>query len=157
MWLAQQYEFVRDARGVLLSYCGTISPQHLLTGLDTFAGRSIMYLLGHVAGTYQRWLEEPTRGTKPRPFDEREIATLDEMRNAFLHVDDVVKDFLDKFQNTMMMPVRVNTPNNGHTSIEPFKLITHVMTHEFHHKGQVLSMSRQLGYTPIDTDVIRTL
>jgi uncharacterized damage-inducible protein DinB len=37
----------------------------------------------------------------------------------------------------------------------PLEVFTHVMTHEYHHKGQLLSLSRQLGYTPIDTDVIR--
>ncbi|MCB0640529.1 MAG: ATP-binding cassette domain-containing protein, partial [Phaeodactylibacter sp.] len=38
---------------------------------------------------------------------------------------------------------------------EALKLFTHVITHEFHHKGQVLSFSRHLGYTPVDTDVLR--
>ena len=37
----------------------------------------------------------------------------------------------------------------------PLKLFTHVITHEFHHKGQILSLSRHLGYVPVDTDVIR--
>ena len=37
----------------------------------------------------------------------------------------------------------------------PFKLFTHVITHEFHHQGQILPMSRQLGYIPVDTDVMR--
>lgn len=38
------------------------------------------------------------------------------------------------------------------TSLE---LFSHVITHEYHHKGQVLSISRHLGYTPVDTDIIR--
>jgi len=33
--------------------------------------------------------------------------------------------------------------------------MTHVMTHEFHHKGQIMTMGRMLGYTPPDADVIR--
>ncbi|MFI5159066.1 MAG: DinB family protein [Sphingobacteriales bacterium] len=46
-------------------------------------------------------------------------------------------------------------PNGSGLTRSPFELFTHVTTHEFHHKGQVVSMSRQLGYTPVDTDVIR--
>ncbi len=37
----------------------------------------------------------------------------------------------------------------------PLKLFTHVITHEFHHKGQILSLSRHLGYVRVDTDIIR--
>lgn len=33
--------------------------------------------------------------------------------------------------------------------------MTHVMTHEFHHKGKIMTMGRMLGYTPPDADVIR--
>ena len=37
----------------------------------------------------------------------------------------------------------------------PAALFTHVITHEFHHKGQIASMSRHLGYLPPDTAVLR--
>jgi uncharacterized damage-inducible protein DinB len=40
-----------------------------------------------------------------------------------------------------------------HDSATPLQLFTHVMTHEFHHKGQLLSMFRILGHVPPDTDV----
>ncbi|RSK47607.1 hypothetical protein EI291_14730 [Hymenobacter rigui] len=41
---------------------------------------------------------------------------------------------------------------------QPFSTLhvfTHIIRHEFHHKGQMLNMSRQLGCTPVDTDAIR--
>ncbi|RZK68975.1 MAG: hypothetical protein EOO92_22520, partial [Pedobacter sp.] len=34
-------------------------------------------------------------------------------------------------------------------------LFTHVITHEFHHKGQIMSMMRLIGYIPPDADIIR--
>jgi uncharacterized damage-inducible protein DinB len=45
--------------------------------------------------------------------------------------------------------------NNGSHDTSAFQIFTHVITHEFHHKGQILSLSRHLGYTPVDTDIIR--
>ena len=33
-------------------------------------------------------------------------------------------------------------------------LLTHTETHEFHHKGQIASMARHLGYVPPNTDLI---
>lgn len=35
------------------------------------------------------------------------------------------------------------------------KLFTHVITHEFHHKGQIISLKRHLGYIPAVTDILR--
>jgi uncharacterized damage-inducible protein DinB len=35
------------------------------------------------------------------------------------------------------------------------ELITHVITHEFHHKGQVMTMARLSGFTPPDADILR--
>ena len=32
-------------------------------------------------------------------------------------------------------------------SITPLWLLTHTETHEFHHKGQIVSVARHLGYT----------
>ncbi|HEX8506591.1 MAG TPA: DinB family protein [Hymenobacter sp.] len=39
--------------------------------------------------------------------------------------------------------------------LSPLQLFPHVITHEFHHKGQILSMSRLLGHVPVDTGAIR--
>lgn len=36
-----------------------------------------------------------------------------------------------------------------------YGIFTHVITHEFHHKGHAMTMARLLGYTPVDTDVMR--
>ena len=47
---------------------------------------------------------------------------------------------------------RFDTPQE----FTPLQLFTHTITHEFHHKGQVMSMSRLLGYVPVDADIIRT-
>ncbi|PFP27641.1 hypothetical protein COJ96_15565 [Bacillus sp. AFS073361] len=41
-------------------------------------------------------------------------------------------------------------------SITPCKLLTHTITHEFHHKGQIVAMLRQMGYEPPNTDVLGT-
>jgi len=41
-------------------------------------------------------------------------------------------------------------------SMTPSKLLAHTITHEFHHKGQVMAMVRQMGYEPPNTDVLGT-
>lgn len=36
----------------------------------------------------------------------------------------------------------------------PRQLLTHSITHEFHHKGQIVAMLRLLGYIPKNTDIL---
>ncbi|WP_420491140.1 DinB family protein [Neobacillus drentensis] len=38
----------------------------------------------------------------------------------------------------------------------PRKLLLHTITHECHHKGQIVAMLRQMGYEPPNTDVLGT-
>jgi uncharacterized damage-inducible protein DinB len=55
-----------------------------------------------------------------------------------------------------MMPISAKVPGRDiQLTVTALELLTHVTTHEYHHKGQVLTISRQLGYTPVDTDLIR--
>ncbi|MCY9423036.1 DinB family protein, partial [Bacillus paralicheniformis] len=36
----------------------------------------------------------------------------------------------------------------------PHQLLIHSITHEFHHKGQIVAMLRLLGYIPNNTDIL---
>jgi len=36
----------------------------------------------------------------------------------------------------------------------PAHVIHHVLTHAFHHKGQIVSMCRMLGYPAPETDLL---
>ncbi|MNY72090.1 DinB family protein [compost metagenome] len=64
-----------------------------------------------------------------------------------------MNDFFELMENS---EEEIEYESNGlKKTAEPFKLFSHVITHEYHHKGQILSLSRHLGYTPVDTDIIR--
>lgn len=149
----QQYALIRDARGVLLAYCAELAPNHFLYENDGFGrGGSVRNLLVHIANTYELWIGH--RALKRAPF----FTTYDSVQTAedamflFDSVDQLMEDFFDHLEDTE----EVNFDVNGTTRKAPrTRLYTHVITHEFHHKGQILSVTRQLGYTPVDTDVMR--
>ena len=62
--------------------------------------------------------------------------------------------FLDHFDQRYDQPVEGELASR-HFSATPLELFTHVLTHEFHHKGQILVLGRAWGYEPVDTDVLR--
>lgn len=149
-----QYRLIRSSRGALLDYCETISPAHFLEENSTFGRGSIRNLLVHNGYTYQYWLGVQAL-QKDIPFPEYEsVQTIADARKLFEKVDAVVSEFIAEYQTKHLESVQVTLRENTFPATA-LELFTHAISHEFHHKGQILSLSRHLGYIPVDTDVIR--
>ena len=149
-----QYELVLESRKLLLDYCKTISPEHLHYQNPSFGrGGSIRNLLVHNANTYMFWLGINGLKKDIRFFVYEEIEGLEAIEAIYAQVNDIVYEFLQFTGREPMLAIAFEIDGfKGETS--SLKLFTHVTTHEFHHKGQILSMSRHLGYTPVDTDIM---
>jgi uncharacterized damage-inducible protein DinB len=150
----KQYEFIKESRNILFEYCKTISQENFTDQNTSFGrGGSIRNLLVHITHTYTYWIANIALGKK-RSFAEYEnYKTIDAVSALFDDVDDFMSEFIseiDHFDNDIIYEIK-----NIKNSTTPFRLFTHVITHEFHHKGQVLSLSRHLGYIPVDTDIMR--
>lgn len=154
---AQQYALAVSARAVLLDYCAGLAPAHFTAPVAAMNHGSIRELLVHVAGCYDYWLGEIGLGrpaTRPQPDAVPDVAAL---RAVFAEADALVADFIRHYAAAWLVPQQFVLPRQQRPyELTPLQLFTHTLTHEFHHKGQVLSMSRLLGYVPVDTDIIRT-
>lgn len=154
-YVKEQYGFVRDAREVLLTYCKTISNSDYLKENGSFGrGGSIRNLLVHIANTYEFWIGKcalqknvffTTYGSKQN---------IDDTIALFGSIDILMFEFIELLNRPEKRKIDYEI-NGVKTSAEPFLLFSHVITHEFHHKGQILSLSRHWGYTPVDTDIMR--
>ncbi|MCU1806348.1 hypothetical protein NVV31_13245 [Cytobacillus firmus] len=82
-----------------------------------------------------------------------EIRTLFEQADAYVY--EVFESFSQKMDESIVQPIpwRESTEE---ISMTPRKLFMHTVTHEYHHKGQIMAMARQLGYEPPNTDVLGT-
>jgi uncharacterized damage-inducible protein DinB len=153
--LQEQYDWVRRTRELLFTYCETLSPEDYTRPIESFGGSTITDLHAHVAECYGFWLGrfsiEGSSGLGP--FEKPK--TVAAMRDLFQKADVCVATFFQTFADRWDIPIS----GHVHWQPEPFVvtplwLYTHAMTHEFHHKGQIASMSRALGYIPVDTDLI---
>ncbi len=150
----RQYELLQGARGVLLDYCETLAPADFARELPDFGRGSIRNLLVHTVNTYRYWLELFAR-SQPVAFTESEaVREAAAARRLFVQADAAVGEFIRCFREAYDTPLTGQLRGQTVTAT-PTTLFTHVVTHEFHHKGQILSMSRHLGYLPPDTDVLR--
>ncbi|WP_199619806.1 DinB family protein [Paenibacillus alkalitolerans] len=153
--LTRQYEWIQRTREVLFDYCETvISATDYVKGLEQFGGASIRNLQAHVIDCYRFWLG---RFALQRPLTDiraESIENVQEMRKVYIEIDLLVNDFLNEFESQadLMISGRPSWQEE-HIPLTPLWLFTHTITHEFHHKGQIVSMSRQLGYMPAVTDL----
>ena len=142
---------------MLLDYCATLAPAHFTGPVAEMNGSSIRELLVHVAGRYHYWLGEVGLGQKAIKLRSETVSDVVAIRAAFADVDALVSDFSRHYAGEWLTPKTFTLPRQPQPQkLTPLQLFTHTITHEFHHKGQVLSMSRLLGYVPVDTDIIRT-
>jgi uncharacterized damage-inducible protein DinB len=153
--LTLQYESVKGSRDVLLHYCSQISPAHFIQPIENFGHSSIRNLLVHVANSSLYWLAEYAL-QKPVSYGKADVLnTVNQLKPLFGTWDDLMIEFIKTFpDNSQPITGWVKWVKKDLT-VTHLQLYTHVITHMFHHKGQILSMSRHLGYTPVDTDVVR--
>lgn len=150
-----QYEMVLDSRKALLEYCATMSQEDFLRSSPNFGrGGCIRNMLVHICNTYQGWLANFVEGRTQIEIEPSGVGTLKDCIDYYILTDDLVFAFISKYENNPLDIVEAVFDSNRFQST-PLKLFTHTITHEFHHKGQVLSLSRLWGYTPVDTDILR--
>ncbi len=152
--MSLQYGFVKGSREVLLKYCETISVADFRAENSSFGRGSIRNLLVHIANTYEFWIGQQALQKEMVFTSYESVSNVEETRQLFNEIDKLVEEFVTSFSRSSLTNLTVII-NDTSTKANPLKLFTHVITHEYHHKGQVLSMSRHLGYTPIDTDIMR--
>ncbi|MBD1395389.1 DinB family protein [Mucilaginibacter glaciei] len=153
--LLRQYQLVTGARAALFNYCETVRNDDLLTPLPSFNDESMISQMTHVANCYLFWLAHYAMQDHRPFFQNQANKSMNDVKQDYEQVNMMINEFLHKYGQALDVPITFLRHGNMLTTT-PLQVFTHVTTHEFHHKGQVLNMSRQLGYIPADTDVIRT-
>ena len=151
---ASQYDWIKRTRETLFEYCETLSPSDYVKELESFAGDSIRSLHAHVAGCYRVWMGKRALGKSLSKITPESITTVQDMREVFKETDELVEEFLNKFEGHWDQTVQVSFASGHSMKLTSLWLFTHPITHEFHHKGQIVKIGRQLGYVPPETDLI---
>ncbi len=150
----KQYQLVKGSRETLFGYCRAIAPEKFIEQSPLFGrGGSMRSLMVHVNNTYQFWIQQVALGGLATYTGHEDIQTIDDAINMFALVDKLMEEFIQALDS---MPEELVYEEDGEKIIiRPFEVYSHVVTHEYHHKGQIVSLSRHLGYTPIDTDIMK--
>lgn len=109
-------------------------------------------LLVHIANTYQFWIANSGLEKNIAYPKYEDFGTIGDVAVLFESVDGFMEEFLETLDDETEISFEINGQKDTAARL---KLFTHVITHEYHHKGQILSISRHLGYVPADTDIMR--
>ncbi len=153
----EQYSCIKRTREALFSYCESIPYADYVRRLDSFGGTSMCDLLVHVSYCYLNWIGR--QGLQLTEWNEippqPEVGAV---RTIFREIDTLVDRFIHTYEGKWDVPVIVEIPWQDEPEPRtPLYMFTHTITHEFHHKGQIVSIGRQLGHVPPMTDLIYTL
>lgn len=152
---AQQYQLVVSSRKVVMDFCYRLDDK-VFVKLSSFNNKSISDLLVHVIHVYTFWLGKFSLKKDVVFAEPDKIDRLDKLLHLFDGVNELASEFLKRINQSSVKEISGEAGTPPQRIIHsPFEIFTHVITHEFHHKGQILIMGRQLGFVPPDTDVIR--
>lgn len=154
-FLVVQYDLVRKTRQRLFAFLESVPVEALHVEVPGFGFGTIAGTHLHVAGCYMHWLVgfANTRSKPEYPTEEEtRSADVAMLRRWFSLSDEVVDEFLHAYG---ARPTElIYNESEGRIGLTPLWLMTHTITHEFHHKGQIVTLARKLGYAPPDTDLV---
>jgi uncharacterized damage-inducible protein DinB len=149
-----QYALVKRPRSILFEFLQDVVGDNGLNRVfPEYVDKSMRNLLEHIAGCYSAWLGFHALGHPRAFFDHGPCTSMDLVRQLFDRVDRTMDEFLESFKDKLDVPVTTEHDPGEWITATPLELFTHVTTHEFHHKGQIVWMCRLLGHIPKDTDV----
>lgn len=148
--IESMYEWTRATRANLLDFVEKMPPHELTAEHPHIPWGSFRNLLVHMASTYMYWLRRVGLGEKvewPEPAAYGDVAAL---RALFAEVDALVADFIARHPGDSMYEpiVREMTRREGPVryALSPLWLVSNCITHEFNHKGQLLTSARARGH-----------
>lgn len=148
------YVYNRWANARSLQAASTISPADFTKEVGgSFA--SLRGTLAHMYGAEWIWLQR-WRGTSPRqlPFA-LDFPDVETIRSRWQEVEREQKQFLDSLDPGRLSEVVSYVNLKGETFAYPLgRMLQHVVNHASYHRGQITTLLRQLGATPLSTDLL---
>lgn len=154
--ISRQYQLVKEARAVLFHFFESITGKDYTTPVENFGRGSIRNTQTHIVDTYIHWIANFALQKAWPYIDANNIDTLAKMRAEYHKIDLLMEEFMATYGQAINKPITHSLGRKREFTATPLALFSHMITHEFHHKGQMVSMARILDYEPPDTDLIRS-
>ena len=138
----------------LFAAAAALLEEHYFRDLGSSHG-GIHGTLAHIVWAEALWLRRWLRQPEPAVAQGRDLRTLAEVRTRWEQVEDERTGFLQGVTDATLVERRAMKPSTGgefqHTFAEMFR---HAIDHSSYHRGQVVTLLRQVGAVPPNTGLI---
>lgn len=138
----------------LFDVAATLPEEHYFRDLRSSHG-GIHGTLAHIVWAEELWLRRWLRQPNPAVAQGRDLPTLAQVRARWEQVEADRAGFLQGVTDATLVERRVVKPSTGgefrHTFGEMFR---HAIDHSSYHRGQVVTLLRQVGAVPPNTGLI---
>jgi uncharacterized damage-inducible protein DinB len=155
----------KDALGRLLDYtvwanhrvmraAATLSEDDFKRDMKSSHG-GVRGTLTHTMGAEWIWLERWKGTSPPRGIDEGEFPTIVALRERWMAIEEHRASWFANLSEAAVAEVLAYKTMDGRPYEGPlWQLVQHVVNHSTYHRGQVITMLRQLGAKPVSTDMV---
>jgi uncharacterized damage-inducible protein DinB len=112
---------------------------------------TLAHLVGAEKGWLSRWQQQP--GTAAT--DLRQITSLADLRTYWEGVCIEMNQFLNTLDDQKLQDTLNTQSMSGLVTVTYGQMIQHVVDHSSYHRGQIVTMLRQLGVTPPSAGMMR--
>ena len=154
-----EYEWIKQTRQILLDQCRELNEDDFTKEFE-FGFQSIRNSLVHAAGCYHAWFGSLVLSETSSSLLTNEVIEnmkIDDIQSYFQQADVYVESAFEQFKNKFDEFIEKEPSwkaGSGFVRKTPHQLLIHSITHESHHKGQIVARLRLLGHIPKNTDIL---
>ena len=138
---------------LLLRHIGNVPDELLRKPISGFGHPSIWKQLVHILTCEEGWVHD-LQNKAFAGWDEEDCPTVPALLSEKARIRDATRNYLSALTEEQLNTTLAQRPVDwGGELRSPAFILLHVMTHAFHHKGQVVAMLRMVGYPAPDTDL----
>lgn len=153
--LRELHAGMHDCLDAVLNHAAQLPVELLAQEVAGFGRPTLRDQLAHVLTTELAWVR-CLRLLPIERVDPATLATIEDVRRQQKRVAAATVEYLDGIDEVQLSNLlETYTEEWVGPPRSPAFTILHVITHAFHHKGQIVAMLRLLGYPAPDTDMQR--
>ena len=139
--------------GLVLDHLSTISPEEYTRELPAFGFSTLRAQVIHILNCEGFWIHT-LQGSRYVDRDPIQYPSVDDARLLEREISGRTLAYLSNLTDRQLnSDTELHFPDGDIAVRTPALVIHHVLTHAFHHKGQIVAMCRAVGRPARDTDL----
>jgi len=154
--IRELHGWTHESLDILLRHIASVPEERLREVVAGFGIATVWKQLVHIVEGEEVWVCD-LQGKARLGWGEKDCASMEVLLAEKERVRLTTRAYLDGLSDAELNRTLTERPREWVGELKsPAFILLHVVTHAFHHKGQVVAMLRTLGYPAPDTDLQRS-